>query len=426
MSSGALSLAPRSRRSAGTFAILAAAAIGNALEFYDILVYGYFAVTISQVFFPNSDQTVSLLLALGTFGLSYLVRPLGAIVLGAYTDRAGRKAAMLLSIVMMTIGTGLMAIMPTYAQIGVLAPVAVLAARLLQGFAVAGEFGSATAFLVEHSTSRKGFFASFQWFGQGLAVMLASLFGAVLTATLTPDQLQTWGWRLPFLFGLLIGPIGLYIRSHVSETPEFLNAVPTKTPVRDLVVGQWDRLLLAIGVVMISTSSNYIILYMPTYAIRELHLPQTLGFIATTIGGLLLMFGAPLFGHLSDSLGRVRIMTVVCALFAVSAYPAFVLLVGNPSLIAIVLIVCWLSLLKAAYSGTLPALMAEIFPTQTRGTGMALSYNIGVPIFGGFAPLIATWLIAATGSNLAPGFYLIVTSLLSLAVLVVIRLRLKL
>ena len=409
----------------GTFKVIAAASIGNALEWYDILVYGYFAVTISHLFFPTVDQTLSLLLALGTFGVSYLVRPLGAIVLGAYADRAGRKASMLASIVLMTIGTGLMVVIPTYASIGILAPIAVLLARLLQGFAVAGEFGSATAFLVEQTTHRKGFFASFQWFGQGLAAVLASFFGVVLTSALTPDQLQSWGWRVPFLFGLLIGPIGLYIRRQLNESPEFLDTVPTKTPVSDLLTSQWDRVLFAIGAVIISTSANYIILYMPTYAIKELHLPQVLGFIATLIGGLILTFGAPVFGHLSDSIGRIRIMGAVCVLFAVSAYPAFVLLVGHASLTSIVLIVCWLSLLKAAYSGILPAFMAELFPVQTRGTGIALSYNISVPIFGGFAPFIATWLIAETGSNLAPSFYLIVTSLLSLAVLVIIRMRIK-
>jgi MHS family proline/betaine transporter-like MFS transporter len=410
----------------GTFKILAAASIGNALEWYDILVYGYFAVTIAKLFFPTADPTTSLLLALGTFGVSYLVRPLGAIVLGAYADRVGRKSAMLVSIVIMTIGTGLMAIMPTYASIGVLAPIAVLFARLLQGFAVAGEFGSATAFLVEHSAKHKGFFAGFQWFGQGLAAVLASFFGVILTSWLTADQLTAWGWRIPFLFGMLIGPIGLYIREHVSETPEFRKQGPAKAPVRDLFVQHWDRLLMCIGIVILSTSSNYIILYMPTYAIRQLHLPQTLGFIATLIGGILLMICAPLFGHLSDRFGRVRTMVIVCILFVLSAYPAFVLLIANPSLAGIVGIVCWLSILKAAYSGTLPALMAEIFPIETRGTGLALSYNVSVPIFGGFAPLIAAWLIAATGTPLAPSFYLIATSLVSLIVLAIIHMRLKL
>ncbi|HMF26972.1 MAG TPA: MFS transporter [Pseudolabrys sp.] len=412
-------------RQASTFKILAAASIGNALEFYDILIYGYFAVTISKLFFPTADPTTALLLTFGTFGISYLVRPLGALVLGAYADRAGRRAAMLVSIVIMSAGTGLMAIMPTYASIGILAPIAVLIARLLQGFAVAGEFGSATAFLVEHSKERKGFFASFQWFGQGIAAVLSSFFGVILYGWLTTEQLEGWGWRVPFFFGLLIGPIGLYIRKHLGETPEFRDQGPAHAPLRQMFAKHWDRLLMCIGIVVLSTSSNYIILYMPTYAIKQLHLPQSLAFIATLIGGLLLTFGAPLFGHLSDRIGRVRMMVIVSTLFAVSAYPSFMLLVANPSLAGIVTLVCWLSLLKAAYSGTLPALMAELFPTATRSTGIAVAYNTSVPIFGGTAPLIATWLVAATGSALAPSFYLIATSVLSLVVLVIIHLRVK-
>jgi MHS family proline/betaine transporter-like MFS transporter len=408
-----------------TFKVLAAAAIGNALEFYDILIYGYFAVTISKLFFPTADPTTALLLTFGTFGISYLARPIGALVLGAYADRAGRRAAMLTSIVVMTIGTGLMAIMPTYSSVGILAPIAVLIARLLQGFAVAGEFGSATAFLVEHSTDRKGFFASFQWFGQGIAAVLSSFFGVVLFSWLTTAQIESWGWRVPFLFGLLIGPIGLYIRKHVGETPEFREQGPSSAPLRQMFTDHWDRLLMCMGIVILSTSSNYIILYMPTYAIKQLHLPQSLGFTATMIGGLLLMFCAPFFGHLSDRVGRLRMMVVVSVLFAVSAYPAFVLLVANPSLAGIIGIVCWLSLLKAAYSGTLPALMAELFPTATRSTGIAFAYNTSVPIFGGFAPFIAAWLVAVTGSPLAPSYYLIVTALLSLAMLVIIHMRVK-
>jgi MHS family proline/betaine transporter-like MFS transporter len=421
----ATAVAAKASRQASTFKILAAASIGNALEFYDILIYGYFAVTISKLFFPTADPTTALLLTFGTFGISYLARPIGALVLGAYADKAGRRAAMLLSIVFMTIGTGLMAIMPTYNTIGILAPIAVLIARLLQGFAVAGEFGSATAFLFEHSKDRKGFFASFQWFGQGIAAVLSSFFGVVLFSLLTTDQIESWGWRIPFLFGLLIGPIGLYIRKHVGETPEFREEGPAPAPLRRMFAEHWDRLLMCIGIVILSTSSNYIILYMPTYAIKQLHLPQSLGFTATMIGGILLTFGAPFFGHMSDRVGRVRMMVIVSLLFAITAYPAFVLLVANPSLAGIVGIVCWLSLLKAAYSGTLPALMAELFPTATRGTGIAFAYNTSVPIFGGFAPFIAAWLVAVTGSSLAPSYYLIATSLLSLLVLVIIRMRVK-
>ena len=404
--------------------IVTAASIGNALEWFDLLIYGYFAVTISRLFFPSDDQTVSLLLALGTFGASYLVRPFGAIVLGAYADRAGRKASLMVSIVLMMIGTTLMVVVPTYASIGVLAPLFVLFARLLQGFSVGGEFGSSTSFLVEHGPDRKGFFASFQWAGQGFAAVLASLFGVGLTTALTADQLNAWGWRLPYIFGLLIGPIGLYIRRRVDETPEFLAAEATSTPVRDVLRDQWDRVLLAIGLAVVSNSSNYLILYMPTYAVKQLSLPQSSGFAATLLGGIILTVGSPLIGHSSDSLGRTRIMQVAAGLFVISAYPAFVLLTGYASLLVLIGIVCWLSLLKTIYSGVMPSLMAEIFPTRTRVTGMALSYNISVAIFGGFAPFISTWLIELTGNSLAPSFYLMLTALVSLSALVLVRNRL--
>jgi MHS family proline/betaine transporter-like MFS transporter len=411
---------------AATFRVIAAASIGNALEWFDILVYGYFALTISKVFFPGADGTASLLLTFATFGVSYFIRPVGAIVLGAYADRAGRKAALFLSIMLMMIGTLLMAVMPAYATIGILAPIGVLLARLMQGFAVAGEFGSATAFLAEHGTTRRGFFASWQWSGQGLATVLASGFGYVLTTTLTPDQLQSWGWRIPFLFGLLIGPIGLYIRSQVDETPEFLHTEVAKAPVAEIFRDQLDRLLLAVGTVIISTSANYLILYMPTYGTQELHLPQSTGFIATLIGGIVLTVGAPLVGHWSDSVGRVRIMLAATGLFFLTAYPAFLFLNSYASLSAIILMVVWLSVLKTAYSGSLPALLADMFPTRIRGTGIALSYNIGVPIFGGLSPLIGTWLIQVTGDKLSPSFYLMLTALLSLAALVAIRQRYRL
>jgi MFS transporter, MHS family, proline/betaine transporter len=420
----AATLEPVAGRS--SFRIITAASIGNALEWFDLLIYGYFAVTISRLFFPTTDQTVSLLLALGTFGVSYLVRPLGAIVLGAYADRTGRKASLMASIVLMMIGTLIMVVIPTYASIGVLAPIAVLVARLVQGFSVGGEFGSSTSFLVEHGPDRKGFFASFQWAGQGFAAVLASLFGVGLTTALTADQLNAWGWRIPYIFGLLIGPVGFYIRRHVDETPEFLAAEAPSTPVRDVLGHQWGRVLLAIGIAVVSNSSNYLILYMPTYAVKQLSLPQSSGFIATLLGGLILTVGSPLIGHWSDSVGRTRIMQVAAGLFVISAYPAFVLLTGYASLPALIGIVCWLSLIKTIYSGVMPSLMAEIFPTRTRGTGMALSYNISVPIFGGFAPFISTWLIALTGNNLAPSFYLMLTALVSLGALVVARNRLHL
>jgi MHS family proline/betaine transporter-like MFS transporter len=406
--------------------LIIAASVGNALEFYEILVYGYFAVVISKVFFPAADEAVSLLITFGTFGISFLARPIGAIFLGAYGDSKGRKQALSLSILLMTIGTGLMTIMPSYAAVGVLAPILVIAARLLQGFSVGGEFASSTAFLVEHRPDRAGFFASWQWSSQGLAALIATGFGVFLTGTMSPGDLQSWGWRIPFAFGLLIGPVGYYIRSHMAETPEFLDAGATRTPLRDLFVGQWDRLLLTIGVIAVSTSAQYMLVYMPTYAIRELHLPQSVGFTAAVIAAALQTLVVPFVGLWVDRVGQVSIMIGAAILFLLTSYPAFVLLNANVSLAVLIAMVCWISLLKSLFSGALPSLMAKTFPVATRVTGMSLSYNISVPIFGGFAPFFAQSLIDVTGTKLAPSYYIMATALLSLVSLIALRRRFRL
>ena len=393
--------------------VIIAASVGNALEWFDFLIYGYFAVTISKVFFPAGDPTVSLLVTLGTFGLAYLVRPLGAIVLGAYADRAGRKAALMLSILLMMIGTTVMAVIPSYNAIGVIAPIAVLLARLLQGFSVGGEFGSATAFLVEHSTDRKGFMASWQWASQGLTALVASAFGVALSTLLAPAELMSWGWRIPFFFGLLIGPVGLYIRSRMAETPEFAGQAPAEAPIQTLLAEHPVPVLIAIGASIISNSSNYLILYIPTYAVSQLHLPQSTGFIATLVGAVILGSVALIAGHWSDKIGRTKIMLVMTVLFFVTSYPIFWAMVASPSLATAILAAGWLSLVKAGYSGVLPSLLSELFPTDTRAIGMSFSYSVSVTIFGGFAPFIATWLIARTGDKLSPAYYLMVTAVLS-------------
>src|ERR1700746_3912248 len=246
--------------------VIIAASIGNAMEWFDFLVYGYFAGTISKLFFPGADETASLLLTLGTFGAAYLVRPIGAIVIGAYTDSAGRKAGLTLSILLMVIGTTMTALMPGYATIGLAAPILILVARLLQGFSVGGEFGSAVTFLAEQTAGRKGFVASWQWASTGITGALASGFGILLTSTLSPEQLVDWGWRVPFLFGILIGPVGLYIRRRLDRTPGNVEIKPTRSPVRDVVREHPIEVLQAMGVAVVSNSSAYIILYIPTYA----------------------------------------------------------------------------------------------------------------------------------------------------------------
>jgi MHS family proline/betaine transporter-like MFS transporter len=400
--------------------VIVAATIGNVLEWFDFLVYGYFAVTIAEVFFPAGNSTISLLVTFGTFGLSYLVRPLGAIVVGAFTDRAGRKAGLTLSIGLMMVGTAMMAVTPGYASIGLAAPILIMIARLLQGFSVGGEFGSAVAFLVEHGSERKGFTASWQWASTGTVSVLVAVFGVILTTQLTHEQLIDWGWRIPYFFGLLVGPAGLYIRSRIAETPEYLEAKADSVRIGELLTRQPVPVLLALGASIVSNSSYYLLLYIPTYGIKTLHLSASTGFIATLVGGIALAVVSPIAGYWSDRMPRTRIMLVTAWLFLVLAYPLFYLMVAFPSMATAILAVGVLNLVKGGYSGVLPSVLAEQFPVKTRAIGVAFSFSVSVTVFGGFAPFIATWLIAATGDSLSPAYYLMATALLSIIALMVI------
>src|SRR5438067_6178275 len=326
--------------------LIVAATIGNIFEWFDFVVYGFFAVTIAEVFFPAGNPTVSLLITFGAFGLAYFVRPLGAIVVGSYTDRAGRKAGLLLSIALMMVGTTLMALTPGYATIGIAAPILITLARLLQGFSVGGEFGSPVSFLAEHAGARRGFSASWAFATGGMITVLASLFGVALTSLLTHEQLVDWGWRIPYVFGMLVGPAGLYIRSKLVETPEFLETEKPETmPISDLLRRYPREVLLALGISIISNASFYILAYIPTYGVKTLHLPQSVGFTATLIGGLILAIGCPLAGHWSDKMtSRPLIMVITCWLFVLTPYPAFYLMTAWPSLATCIIAVAWLQL----------------------------------------------------------------------------------
>jgi MFS transporter, MHS family, proline/betaine transporter len=405
--------------------VIVAATIGNVLEWFDFLVYGFFAVTIAEVFFPVGNPTVSLLITFGTFGLAYLMRPLGAIIVGTYTDRAGRKAGLTLSIGLMLIGTALMVITPGYATIGLAAPIIITLARLLQGFSVGGEFGSAVTFLVEHAGERRGYSASWQWATIGMTSIIASLFGLVLTSQLSHQQLVDWGWRVPYVFGLLVGPAGLYIRSRMAETPEFLNAEkPQRMPISELLRRQPVSVLLALGAAVISNSSYYLLLYIPTYGVKTLHLPAHTTFVATLVGGIILAVFSVIAGHYSDrTRPRTRLMLITAWLFLLAAYPSFWLMVAFPSLVTAIFAVGFLNLIKAGYSGVLPSMMSEQFPVGTRAVGVAFSFSVSVTVFGGFAPFTATWLIAQTGDPLSPAYYLMATALLSIIALMVIARR---
>ena len=397
--------------------IVVATSAGNALEWFDIAIYGFFAIYIGKHFFPTANQTASLLLTFGTFGASYLVRPIGGVVLGAYADKRGRKAALMLSVGLMMLGTAIVAMIPSYATIGLAAPIGVFAARLIQGFSAGGEFGASTAMLIEHAPHRKGFIASWQFATQGLSTLMAATCGFALASLLSHEALASWGWRVPFFFGLLIGPVGLYLRRFLEDAPDFTQAVKTQTPVRDVFASQKRMMLVATGALAVSTSVNYLLQYVPTFAIRELHLPASTSFAATILGGVILTAVTPFAGLLSDRIGRLTQMTTVGVLLVVTVYPAFAYTLGHLSTFTLFGLVAWLALLKSIYFGALPALMSEIFPTATRSTGMSIAYNVGVTVFGGFTPAVVTWLISATANRSAPSFYLMVTAMISLAAL---------
>jgi len=405
--------------------LIVASSIGNALEWFDLIVYAFFARTISKLFFPTDNETLSLMLALFTFAISYLIRPLGAIIIGSYADKVGRKAAMLLTIWLMMAGTFLIAIMPTYEAIGLLAPFGILLARLLQGFSAGGEFGSATAMLVEHYPERKGFISSFMFASQGVSGLLGAGFGLLLTTMLTTDQLENWGWRIPFFFGLLIGPVGLYIRRHIEEASEFKEAEQAKVPLFELFNSNKSAILCNIGAMVLSTSVTYSIIFMPTYATKYLGLSNSIGYGGTLISYTVLTLLTPFIGILSDRMGRTRLMIIAGGLFFLTVYPAFVLLSHNATLFALAAVLFWLSILKAMYFGGLPALMSELFPTKVRATGMALSYNISTTLFGSFTPFLLVWVISATDDLLAPSYYLLFTCVVSLLTLVAIRKHFK-
>lgn len=408
----------------GSRRAIAAATIGNLLETYDFAVYGFFAIIISRLFFPNGDATVSLLLTVGTFGVGFFMRPVGAVVLGTLADRRGRKFALSVTILMMAAGTALIGLTPTYASIGAWAPAIIVLARLIQGFSAGGEIGTATAFLVEHAPAdRRGFFGSWQQASQASALLLGSLVGAAMTGLLSPAALESWGWRVPFLFGLLIGPVGFYIRKHTQEAEEFQRAVRERTssPLGTALRLHGRSIFAGFGITITWTVVTYFfLLYMPTYAVRQLQVPQANALLANSIALLVLLVLAPAFGALSDRIGRRPLLLGSAISIIVLTYPLLAMLNAAPNSLSLTLFQVVFAILIAAFTGTAPAAMSEIYPPEVRSTGVSIAYNFAVTIFGGFAPFIATWLIAKTGYALAPAWY--VTAAMSLSVVMIVAL----
>jgi MFS family permease len=401
--------------------------IGNALEWFDFMAYGFFAVIISKLYFPATSPTISLLATWATFGVGFLTRPLGGIVLGAVADRVGRKSALTLTISLMAVGIAFIAFAPTYQAIGIAAPILMLIGRLIQGFSAGGEVGCATAFLVEYApANRRGYFGSYQMVAQAIGSLFGSLFGAVLTRSLTPEHLNGWGWRIPFVVGLLIVPVGLYLRSKLDESPVFVekshNNELTSTPIRDTATKHWVQVAAGFGLTVFGTIGTYIfLLYLPTHATRVLHMSLTDGLISSSIGAFIYLLCCPIAGALSDRVGRKKLMATALVMSLLTAYPIFAVLTAHPSLPMLIACQALLMLYLSTFQGCYPAFISELLPSSIRSTGISVSYNVAVMIFGGFAPAIVQWLTMTTGDALSICYYVIFGSAVALATLLPLR-----
>jgi metabolite-proton symporter len=383
---------------------------GNFLEMYDFMVFGYYATAIGNAFFPSGNPFLSLMLSLMTFGAGFLMRPLGAIVLGAYTDHHGRRAGLMLTLGLMSVGILTIACMPGYATIGLLAPLLVLIGRLLQGFSAGMELGGVSVYLSEIATpGHKGFYVSWQSGSQQVAVMFAALVGVVLSAKLPPEKMLAWGWRVPLLLGCVIIPFLFWLRRSLQETDEFIarKRRPSTPEILRSLTANWRIVVIGIMMVTMTTVSFYMITaYTPTFGNSVLHLANLDSLIVTLCVGASNLFWLPVMGALSDRIGRRPLLFIFTILMLVTAYPAMLWLVAAPSFTRLLTVELWLSFTFGSYNGAMVVFLTEIMPIDVRTSGFSLAYSLATAVFGGFTPAISTYLIHLTGNRAVPGLWL--------------------
>lgn len=390
--------------------------IGNGFEWFDFISYSFFSIIIAKLFFPVGNSNVSLLLTVSTIGVGFFMRPIGGIVLGGLADKAGRKAALTVTILLMTIGTAMISFAPTYREAGLLAPGVIVLARLLQGFSAGGEMGGATAYLVDRvPLHRRGYYTSWIQASIGFAIILSAALGTAIVNCLSQAQIESWGWRIPFLFGLLLGPIGFYIRTNLVESDAAERSQAEMAPVVDIALNGALPALIGFGLVIFWTVCSYVLLfYIPTYAVKVLKLSSSAGFIAVLVGATIVLTVTPVVGHLSDTFGRKRFLIGGPIAAIGLAYPLFAYINRQPGLDSLVVFQVLFGLVIACYEGPILAAISELFPSRVQSTGVSVVYNLAVITFGGFSATIITWAISATHNNLAPAVYVIVTASLSL------------
>ena len=396
---------------------IAAVTLGNALEFYDFLTYAFFAIQIGHALFPVSSAYGSLMLSLATFGAGFATRPLGAVVIGAYADRVGRKPAMLLCFVLIGASIVTMALIPSYQRIGLAAPIIAVVARMVQGFSLGGEIGSSTAYLAEAATpERRGWVVAWQGATQNLAVFVASMIGVVLTAVLPRAQVDVYGWRIAFLIGGAAVPFGLWLRAHLPETlhaapadGEPLAPAPAGSRLR-VVLRHWRVCVLGLVVLGGGTIASYVSDYVATYAQDTLHMSARAGFTAEAVNNLASVPMALLGGWLSDRYGRRPVMIGGNLALVIASYPAFLWITATRSPLALVVGSSLVNGLVSFYAGAFYAAFTESLPREVRSSGFGTVYSVAIAAFGGTTQLVITWLIHATGDPLAPGWYLLVAT----------------
>jgi metabolite-proton symporter len=400
-------------------------AAGNFLEMYDFMVFGYYAAAIGRTFFPKGSDFASLMLSLATFGVGFLMRPLGALVLGTYIDRRGRRAGLILTLMLMSAGTFSIAVVPGYNLIGIAAPLLVVAGRLLQGFSAGVELGGVSVYLSEIATpGHKGFYVSWQSGSQQCAVVFAALLGVLLNQRLTPSEMNSWGWRVPLLVGCAIIPLLFWLRRSLTETEEFLaKRRPEVREILSSIAANWRVVILGTMLVTMTTVSFYMITaYTPTFGQSTLHLASRDTLIVTLCVGVSNLFWLPLMGALSDRVGRRPLLIVFTALTLVTAYPAMSWLVSGASFERLLAVELWLSFLYASYNGAMVVFLTELMPPDVRASGFSIAYSLATAIFGGFTPAICTYLIQITGNRAIPGLWVSLAALLGLtATLVSVR-----
>ena len=420
-------LALDSRPALSRTQVIAATTIGTALEFYDFTIYSYFAIQIGQLFFPSASPVNQFLLSIGVFGVGFVVRPLGGVIIGAYADRAGRKKAMVLTIMMMALSCALIATAPTYATAGIFAPMIVLAARLMQGFAAGGEFGPGTTLLVEYASDRtRAFFASWNFAATALGLALGAAVATLINVTLSKEAVLAWGWRLPFLLGIFAAPAGMLIRRRLEETLDRRDAAPghvkpqgalkaaLTTHLKLTILGTFAELGGSVSVYITA-------FFLPSHAVRTLHMSPTAAVASGVVSSLVLFVAAPIAGRLADRYTRKRLLVTSRVIMLLAVYPAFAFLGAHPTPLTLYAVSALLAVFVAAQIVPVLVMIPELFPKHVRATGIALTYVVSASFFGGFSPFIASWLVERTGNPLAPAWYVATACLVSLVPVIWLR-----